>query len=94
MAYPDPKIVTVAAPTNPVNPNPPASMQIRTLNGANPALRRHPEWRPTVQDDLSTNGTTVNDVDLKAYDPCRLSDGDKITLGLVATFYLRRVKLR
>jgi hypothetical protein len=45
VAYPDPKIVTVAAPTNPGQHDPPASMQIRTLNDANPALRRHPEWR-------------------------------------------------
>src|SRR3954447_17506860 len=26
-----------------------ASMQIRTLNGANPALHRHPEWRSTLE---------------------------------------------
>ena len=37
MAYPDPKIVTVAAPTNPVNTTPPATIQIRTLNDTNPA---------------------------------------------------------
>ena len=34
MAYPDPKIVTVAAPTNTVNTTRPPP-QIRTLNGAN-----------------------------------------------------------
>jgi hypothetical protein len=37
VAYPDPKIVTVAAPTNTVNTTRPAPSKICTLNGTNPA---------------------------------------------------------
>lgn len=47
-----------------------------------------------IQDEQSTNGTTVNGMGLSAYDPYRLADGDEITLGMVATFHLRRVTLR
>jgi hypothetical protein len=48
VAYPDPKIVTVAAATNEVNTTRPAQSGVGTFNGGNPPLRRPPQWRPTT----------------------------------------------